>query len=178
MDFDDVAWERSLKRFDTWQKEKLLKRENLIAVGNLIDKWRGGVPETLLTPGRGAFNVWVRLRFVDGGSAIMRVPCYGKSMFPEEKTQREVSVARFLERHTTIPVPHILHYGMTKESPDELGPFIIMEYVEHEYDLVDALNTPGIPVHERPVLDNQISEERLTFAYGQMADMKSLLVRR
>ncbi|RLL93411.1 hypothetical protein CFD26_100911 [Aspergillus turcosus] len=143
MDFDDVAWERSGKRFDTWKKEKLLKRENLIAVGNLIDKWRGGVPDTLLTPGRGAFNAWVRLKFVDGGSAVMRIPCYGKSMFPEEK------------------MPHILHYGMTKDSPDELGPFIIMEYIEHEYDLVDALNTPGIPDDERPILDPQISEERL-----------------
>ncbi|KAF4210543.1 hypothetical protein CNMCM8980_004023 [Aspergillus fumigatiaffinis] len=171
MDFDDVAWKQSDQRFDIWKKEKLLKRENLIAVGNLIDKWRGGVPDTLLTPGRGAFNVWVRLKFTDGGSAVMRIPCYGRSMFPEEKVQREVSVMRFLERHTSIQVPHILHYRMTKESPDVLGPFIIMEYIEHEYDLVDALNTPAIPDDERPILDPQISEERLIFAYGQMADI-------
>lgn len=95
MDFDDLAWEQSDKRFDTWKKEKLLKRENLIAVGNLIDKWRGGVPDTLLTPGRGAFNAWVRLKFVDGRWAVMRIPYYGKSTFPEEKVQREVSVMRF-----------------------------------------------------------------------------------
>jgi aminoglycoside phosphotransferase (APT) family kinase protein len=164
MDFDDVAWDQSDKRFGTWKKEKLLKRENLIAVGNLIDKWRGGVPDTLLTPGRGAFNVWVRLKFADGGSAVMRIPCYGRSMFPEEEIQREASVVRFLERHTSIQVPHILHYGTTMESPDELGPFIIMEYIEHEYDLVDALNTPGIPDDERPILYPQISEERLIFA--------------
>lgn len=152
MDFDDVAWGQSGKRFDTWKQEKLLKRENLIAMGNLIDTWRGGVPDTLLTPGRGSFNVCVQLKFVDGGSAIMRVPCYGVSMFPEEKVQREVSVTRFLERYTIILVPHILHCGMTKESPDELGPFIIMEYIEHQYDLVDALNTPGIPDNKRLIL--------------------------
>ncbi|KAF4151187.1 hypothetical protein CNMCM6069_004357 [Aspergillus lentulus] len=78
---------------------------------------------------------------------------------------------RFLEFHTSVPVPQILHYGMPKESPDELGPFIIIEYIEHEYDFVDALNTPEIPDDERPILDPQISEERLTFAYGQMADI-------
>ncbi|KAF4158940.1 hypothetical protein CNMCM6936_004730 [Aspergillus lentulus] len=78
---------------------------------------------------------------------------------------------RFLEFPTSIPVPHILHYGMAKESPDELGSFIIMEYIEHEYDFVDALNTPGIPDDERPILDPQLSEERLIFAYGQMADI-------
>ncbi|KAH1349604.1 hypothetical protein KXV50_009388 [Aspergillus fumigatus] len=76
---------------------------------------------------------------------------------------------RFLEFHTSIPVPHILRYGMAEESPDELGPFIIMEYIDHKYDLVDALNTPGIPDDERPMLDPQIAEERLIFAYGQMA---------
>ncbi|KAH1350474.1 hypothetical protein KXX63_003911 [Aspergillus fumigatus] len=99
----------------------------------------------------------------------MRIPCYGRSMFPEEKIQREVSVMRFLEFHTSIPVPHILRYGMAEESPDELGPFIIMEYIDHKYDLIDALNTPGIPDDERPMLDAQIAEERLIFAYGQMA---------
>lgn len=75
-------------------------------------------------------------------------------------------MTRFLKRYTTIPVPHILHYGMTKESPDELRPFIIIEYIEHQYDLVDALNTPGIPDDKRPILDPQISEERLKFAYS------------
>jgi hypothetical protein len=171
MDFDDLAWERSDGQFDLWKKQKLLKWENLIAAGNLIDKWRGGVPDTLLTPGRGAFNAWIRLTFLDGGSAVMRIPCYGRSMFREEKVQRELSVMRFLERHTNIAVPHILHYGMTKECPDELGPFIIMEYIEHDHDLVDALNTPGIPDDERPILDPNVSEERLVFAYGQMADI-------
>ncbi|KAF7176369.1 hypothetical protein CNMCM7691_002498 [Aspergillus felis] len=46
-----------------------------------------------------------------------------------------------------------------------------MEYIDDDYDLVDALNTPGIPDDERPILDPQISEEQLMFAYGQMADI-------
>ncbi|KAL1970105.1 hypothetical protein VTN77DRAFT_6510 [Rasamsonia byssochlamydoides] len=172
MNYDDVAWERSGKRFDVWKRDKLLKRENLIAVGKLIDKWRGGVPDTLVTPPTcGAFNVCIRMKFVDGGSAILRVPCRGVSMFPEEKVRQEVSVMRFLEHHTNIPVPHALHHGMTEESSDGLGPVIIMEYIEHDYDLVDALNTPGISDHERPILDPQISEDQLESACGQMADI-------
>lgn len=37
---------------------------------------------------------------------------------------------------------------MTKDSPDELGPFIIMEYIEHEYDLVKetCLGAPLFPL--------------------------------
>jgi aminoglycoside phosphotransferase (APT) family kinase protein len=153
MYYDDLAWERSDTRFDIWKRNKLFKRENLRAIGNLIDKWSGGVPDTLMTPGSGAFNVWIRLKFVDGGSAVMRVPRHGRSIFPEEKIQREVAVMRFLQYHTNIPVPHILHYGMTEESPDDLGPFIIMEYIEHEYDLVDALNTPGHTRSRTPDLE-------------------------
>lgn len=67
-------------------------------------------------------------------------------MFPAEKIQREVSVMRFLVDKTNIHIPLVLHSGTVEENPDGLGPFIIMEFVEHECDLVDALNTPGTPV--------------------------------
>jgi hypothetical protein len=92
-------------------------------------------------------------------------------MFPAEKVQREVAVTRFLMDKTNITVPFVLHSGTVDESPDVLGPFIIMEFIEHEHDLVDALNTPGIPYEERPILDPCISDERLHFIYGQMADI-------
>lgn len=34
---------------------------------------------------------------------------------------------------------------MADHSPTGLGPFIIMKYIENFSDLVDALNTPGLP---------------------------------
>lgn len=37
---------------------------------------------------------------------------------------------RFIEQHTGACVPHVLHYGITKESPAGSGPFINMEYIE------------------------------------------------
>lgn len=108
---------------------------------------------------------------MDGGSAIIRFPVPGAAVFPEEKVRREVSVMRFIERHTNIRIPHVLHYGMTEESPASLGPFIVMEYIENDSDLVDALNTPCIPSEDRPILDPDVSEERLKSVYGEMADI-------
>ena len=46
-----------------------------------------------------------------------------------------------------------------------------MEYIDHEGDFIDALNIPGRPRDARPMLDPEISQERLEFVYGQMADI-------
>ena len=72
---------------------------------------------------------------------------------------------------TNIPLPLVLHSGTAEESPGGLGPFIITEYVEHECDLVDALNTPDIPCDERPIIHPDIPHERPHFIDGQMADI-------
>ncbi|PTU21307.1 hypothetical protein P175DRAFT_0500208 [Aspergillus ochraceoroseus IBT 24754] len=64
-------------------------------------------------------------------------------LFANENTL-EVAAIRYLQDHTSIPVPFILHWGTKEESPLGLGPFIIMEYIEHEMNMSKALNTPGI----------------------------------
>ncbi|WEW60025.1 hypothetical protein PRK78_005508 [Emydomyces testavorans] len=170
MEYDDLAWNASDAVFDKWKKDELFDRNRLFDLGMLIDKWRGGVAEELCSPGRGAFNVWFRMKFV-GGSAVARIPSPGKSMFPEEKIQREVAVMQFLQMHTNIPVPFVFHSGPADENPSGFGPFIIMEYVTNESDLVDVLNTPGFGRQDRPILNPQISEEQLRLAYAQMADI-------
>ncbi|KAI9841263.1 MAG: hypothetical protein M1837_000799 [Sclerophora amabilis] len=171
MPYDDVAWAESEEAFDRW-KGKLFDEDVLRAIAALIHQHRGGgIPTELCAPTRGSFNACVRLKFLDGGSAIMRIPCPGLVMFPEEKTRDEVAVMRFIEHHTSIPVPHVLHYGMTDDCPHRLGPFIIMEYIEHAHDLVDALNMPGLGWQDRPILDPQIPNERLELVYSQMADI-------
>ncbi|KAI9841099.1 MAG: hypothetical protein M1837_001003 [Sclerophora amabilis] len=170
MSFDDAAWERSDEIFDAW-KRKLHQEDTLRAIGTLIIKHRGGVPEELCPPMRGAFNVCIRMKFKDGGSALIRFPCPGVSMFPEEKVRQEVATMRFLAEKTSIPVPFILHYGMTDESPHHLGPFIIMDYVEHAYTMTAALNRPDLGWEDRPILDPHVSQDRLEFVYGQMAEI-------
>lgn len=141
MDYDDLAWERCDKLFESW-KAKIFDQQVLRKIGAIIDKHWGGVPDELFAPKRGAFNTWLWMKFKDGGLAVIRFLCPGASVFLEEKVKREIAVMRYLEYFTNIRVPHILHYGMTEESPCGLGPFIIMEYIDYEYDFIDALNIP------------------------------------
>jgi aminoglycoside phosphotransferase (APT) family kinase protein len=170
MKFDDVAWERSDAIFDAW-KIKLYEEDTMRGLGNLIKKHRGGVPKELFAPQRGAFNVTVRMEFGDGGSAIIRIPCPGVHVFPEEKTRNEVAFMRYIADNTTIPIPFVLHHGTTEECPGRLGPFIIMEYVKDAQTLSDALNLPGMSPQDRPMLDPGIDEEKLVFVYEQIADI-------
>ncbi|PYI07233.1 hypothetical protein BO78DRAFT_443518 [Aspergillus sclerotiicarbonarius CBS 121057] len=170
MDYDDVAWARCDELFEPW-KHLIFEREVLREIGRFIDKHRGGVPDELFAPKRGAFNGWLRMLFQDGGSAVIRFPCPGASMFPEEKVKREVAVMQFLEYFTNLRVPHILHYGMTEESPKSLGPFIIMEYIENDGDFIDAISIPGRSRDDRPILDPNIPQERLETVYSQMSDI-------
>ncbi|KFY09593.1 hypothetical protein V491_08086 [Pseudogymnoascus sp. VKM F-3775] len=151
--FDDVAWEQSDDVYFEWRAE-LLKLENLT--------------EIALTPLTGAFNVAVVIDFSEGGSTLIRFPKPGKVMFPEEKVRNEVAIMRYIQTHTSIPVPFILHWGTKEESPCGLGPFIIMEYVDHACDISDALNTPGIPYEDRPILDPSIDEQKLRKLIGSL----------
>ncbi|KAF2795268.1 phosphotransferase family protein [Melanomma pulvis-pyrius CBS 109.77] len=170
MKFDDAAWERSDAIFDEW-KSKLYEETTMRAIGNFIKKHRGGVPKELFAPQRGAYNVTIRMLFDDGGSAIIRIPCPGIHVFAEEKVRKEVSIMKYISENTTIPIPFVLHHGMTDECPGRLGPFIIMEWVENVETLSDALNLPGLSVQDRHLLDPAIAEDKLEFVYEQVADI-------
>lgn len=64
-------------------------------------------------------------------------------MFPQEKVRNEVSIMQFILEKTPIPVPCIFRSVETKESPSDLGPFIIMSYINHKGSMGDLLETPG-----------------------------------
>jgi len=170
MCFDDVAWERSEAIQDAWVHE-LFKEETLMAIGKFILRHRKGVPVELCDPKAGSFNVSFRMKFEDGGSAIIRFPKPGATMFPEEKVRNEVDMIRYIHQHTTIPVPFILHWGTKEENPLGLGPFIIMEYIGHVMDLSDVLNTPGFSIRDRPILDPEFDNTKLEMLYEQLADI-------
>ncbi|KAJ5216829.1 hypothetical protein N7468_009837 [Penicillium chermesinum] len=170
MCFDDVAWEKSEAIQDDWVHE-LFKKETLIAIGKFILKYRRGKPIELCDPKAGAFNVSFRMKFEDGRSAIIRFPKPGATMFPDEKVRNEVYIMRYIQQHTTIPVPFVLHWGTKEENPLGLGPFVIMEYIDHVMDLSDVLNTPGFAVKDRPSLDLNFDVAKLELLYGQLADI-------
>lgn len=171
MHFDDVAWEQSEDISDNWVDGIFAEESTLRAIGHFIVKHRRGVPVELGDPKTGHFNILFRMKFQDGGSAIIRFPKPGATMFPEEKVRNEVAAIRYIQDHTSIPVPFILHWGTKEESPLGLGPFIIMEYINHEMNLSKALNMPELRIEDRPRLDPNIDIGKLEMLYGQFADI-------
>lgn len=116
MPFDDVAWAHSDSVAQSWL-DKIHQHDTLLEIAKFIQKHRGGIGVRLWDPQLGGFNVTYRMEFMDGGSAIIRFPLPGVSMFPEEKIQNEVAVMKYIHEHTSIPVPFILHWGNRDESP-------------------------------------------------------------
>lgn len=57
------------------------------------------------------------------------------------------------------------------ENPTGIGPFIIMDYIDHERTMSDALNDPLLGPGQSHVLDNNINEQKLAFLYKQMANI-------
>ena len=77
---------------------------------------------------------------------------------------------RYVAAHTTIPIPHIYHHGTAAENPTGLGPFIIMDYIDHDQNMSRELHDPARP-DKRSILDPDVSEEKLEMLYGQMANI-------
>ncbi|KAK8135220.1 phosphotransferase family protein [Apiospora sp. TS-2023a] len=100
----------------------------------------------------------------------MMVPIPGVIPFPEEKTRYEVATMRYVAAHTTTPVPHIYHHGTAAENPSGLGPFIIMDYIDHHQNMSRELLDPARE-DQRAILDPNVSEEKLELLYGQMANI-------
>ena len=106
MSYDDVAWEKSDDVFDAW-KHKLYRNDVLQAIDKFVQKHRGGVAIKLCNPLRGSFNVCIQIDFLNGGLAMIRIPCPGVVIFPEEKVGREVATMRYVQENTSIPMPLI-----------------------------------------------------------------------
>jgi len=116
-----------------------------------------------------AHNVSLTISFKDGRMAVIRFPKPGQtaSIFMEEKVRNEVQVLSFLREKTTIPVPQIYSWGMTKDSPGNLGPFIILEHAQGE-TLCDMLPPPTTTNPGQAVLSP--NHPQLAYIYEQIAD--------
>lgn len=91
--------------------------------------------------------------------------------YPDEKVRYEVATMRCIAAQTTIPVPKVHHFGTAAENPIGLGPFIIMEYIDHERTMFEAMINPAPGAEKSEVLDPNISEQTLKFLYRQMANI-------
>ncbi|KAF4450461.1 phosphotransferase family protein [Fusarium austroafricanum] len=170
MDKDDIVWQELDNATDEWDNS-IRTTEIYRAVGNLILQYRPGQPEVMHTVVKGGYNVIYRLEYRDGSSVIMRIPIKTVVPFPDKKVRYEAAVMRYIAANTTIPVPHVYHYATGAENPIGIGPFIIMDYIDHHHNMSRELLDPTRPIDKRPVLDPQISEEKLESLYGQMANI-------
>ncbi|KAI2795233.1 hypothetical protein POX_a01838 [Penicillium oxalicum] len=128
----------------------------------------GGIGTDFAILSKGSYNISLQLKD-ENEASVIRLSQPGAVFFPEEKVVNEVAIMRFLIDKTSIPIPFIYQSGTKKESPLELSPFIIMDYIEHETKMYEALNTPGCPIDERGILNPAIDQERLETLYRQLA---------
>jgi aminoglycoside phosphotransferase (APT) family kinase protein len=167
--YDDVAWEKSEAIADGWVRQ-FLEPDVLRPLGNfLLGHHRPGDAAEFSFLGKGAYNVCFQMKYEHANTAVIRFPQPGATMFPEEKVRNEVAIMRYIYDQTSIPVPFVHHWGSRKESALGLGPFIIMDYIDHDTSLYDALNTPGCPKEDRGILDPYISDAKLEALYGEIA---------
>ncbi|KAJ5312069.1 hypothetical protein N7508_002899 [Penicillium antarcticum] len=107
----------------------------------------------------GGFNTCFKMKFTNNRGAVIRFPLPGAVMFPEEKVRSEASIMQYVLEKTSnkipIPVPSIVRWVEAKESPSDLGPFIIMNYIHHMGSMGDLLEMPGRQRGQPPVLLRQ-----------------------
>lgn len=121
---------------------------------------------------KGSFNFSFRFKFSDGGpDAIIRFPKPGHiaTALRDEKVANEVRVMEYISQSTTIPIPHVHSWGSTSESPQQFGPFIIMDYVQGTL-LSTVLKQPVESGQEDMVLNRSIDNSMLDKIHRQIAE--------
>lgn len=143
------------------------KDEIVSFVGTRL-KWKE--PGKYISFHKGSFNTGLKIRRGDSSEHVLiRFPAPATfGSWRDEKVMNEGTVLRYLHEQTSIPVPRVLDIGLQEESPDHLGPFIIMEFVGG-HDLSDLLQQQNEDTTKPIVLDPNVDDARLDFVYDQIA---------
>lgn len=163
-EFDDLAWEKYEDSLDELQENLQLKTTSRLVesiVAKSLEKSAELVPPLIL----GGFHVIWRVK-VDGlpHDVVLRAPCPDMSLSPGEKTLREATAAKFIERKTQIPTPRILCHS----RDPVFGPFAIQQYVDSRLTMSCLMKNPGAP-DEPQHLDPNISDSAFDKNCFQMA---------
>jgi hypothetical protein len=164
--FDEVAEKIGDDQWNEW-KERILDAKEEIAT--FVASRRPGRGAEVLDWFQGSFHFCLRITYNDGTpDALIRFPGPGHTTFRDEKIWNEVQVIRFLQQNTTIPVPHLISWGLTEDSPQQFGPFMISAFVEGVH-LSDILQDPA---HVKVLyLNPQIDGEILDTVYSQIVNI-------
>lgn len=92
----------------------------------------GGGAGTYIGFLKGSFNFSFRYSFEKCPDALIRFlkPGHTATTLRDEKITNEVKVIQYLRQNNTIPLPRVYSWDLTAESPQGLGPFMIMDYVD------------------------------------------------
>jgi hypothetical protein len=164
--FDELAEKLGNDLWDEWKAKVLDAKEEIAA---FVASRRPGPGAEVLDWFQGSFNFCRQIMYNDGTPDVMiRFPGPGHTTFRDEKIRNEVQVIQFLHEFTSIPVPRLFSWGLTKDGPQHLGPFMISEFVEGVH-LSDVLKDPADPkrLHLNPNIDRNI----LDSVYTQVADI-------
>ncbi|ROV90632.1 hypothetical protein VMCG_10002 [Cytospora schulzeri] len=143
--------------------EDVALRQSVI---DFVCKYRPGHNPRLGSPYRfGSYNFIIEVIF-DDGTALFRFPIPGVVVYPDDKVTVEVATIRYIAEHTTIPVPHVYHWGTAGENPTGLDvPFIIMNYIPHATTVARALEDPDFTISSVP------ESEKREYLFQQMAEV-------
>ncbi|KAG9205164.1 hypothetical protein G6514_008741 [Epicoccum nigrum] len=164
--FDELAEKLGYYQWNEWKAKVLDAKEEIAA---FVASRRPGRGAEVLGWFQGSFNFCLQITYNDGTPDVMiRFPGPGHTTSQDEKIRNEVQVIMFLHESTSIPVPRLFSWGLTEDSPQHLGPFMISEFVEGVH-LFDVLKDPADPkrLHLNPNIDRNILDNM----YTQPADI-------
>lgn len=165
--FDEIAEKTGDDQWEAWKTRVLSATDEIAAF--VARRRPGGEAKEVIDWFEGSFNFCLQVTFTDGGpDAIIRFPRPGHTTFRDEKIANEVQIIKFLHEQTTIPVPRLLSWGFTEDSPQQFGPFIISDFVEGVH-LSDILKDPTDPkkLYLNPNIDGRV----LDHVFDQIADI-------
>ncbi|KUJ07302.1 uncharacterized protein LY89DRAFT_677923 [Mollisia scopiformis] len=118
----------------------------------------------------GSYNVGQKVVFSDGTAWLVRFPRVGNvcDEYGDEKVAMEVEALSLIREKTTIPVPQIKGWGLAASNPLDLGPFIIMDFIEG-VSLNSLLKDPDAELDTR-LMKEDISDNDIEFIYRQFAN--------
>jgi len=140
-DLDNLAWDKN--DADEEEAQKQLRRTSTCRPVEAFVQKNCNKPAVLVTPILfGGLNIHYRMRLEGDPDSdiIVRLPWPSCSQFPGEKLLYEAATAQLLRLSTHLPIARVLHY----DDDSEIGPFIILPFVENKGDASHALVVPDV----------------------------------
>lgn len=165
--FDKIAEKNGNDEYRAWLHQVLDSKTEISDFVASHQKRRG--KGTFVGFLMGSFNLSCCFTFKAGPDVIIRFAKPGLTALRDEKITNEVQIMEYLSQNTTIPIPCVHSWGLTAESPRQLGPFIIMDYMDG-VNLETVLKQPGAKNQASMILNPEIENNVLELIYHQIAD--------